>query len=51
MGLDVTRLEPWQFLAAWRGWRQANSPPEKGGAPSPDEFRAAVEREAARTVH
>jgi hypothetical protein len=54
MGLDVERLEPWQFLAAWTGWREANSPPQGPGAPSEDEFRQAVARDAARsarTVH
>lgn len=39
--------EPWQFAAAYRGWKTANSAPSGPRAPSAEEFRAAV----ARTVH
>lgn len=38
------RWEPWQFAAAWRGWKLANVKPTGPKAPSDDEFRRAVER-------
>lgn len=43
---EVDGWEPYQFIAAWRGWRDANSPGE-ARAPSAEEYRAAV----SRTVH
>ena len=42
--VEVDQLEPYQFAAAWKGWRAANLPPEGPSAPSDDEFRQAVER-------
>lgn len=44
---QIDTWEPWQFRAAYRGWREANTPPGKPRAPSAEEFRQAV----ARTVH
>ena len=43
----LERWEPWQFAAAWQGWKQANAKPKGPKAPSDDEFRRAV----AATVH
>jgi hypothetical protein len=43
---QVDRMEPYQFAAAWRGWRTANTTP-KARVPSDEEFRLAV----AATVH
>jgi len=47
-GADVIDgWEPYQFVAARRGWIAANCPPQGPSAPTDDEFRAAV----ARTMH
>jgi len=44
---QVDAWEPYQFTAAWRGWKAANTPPGKPRAPTDEEYRRAV----ARTVH
>lgn len=43
---EVDRWEPWQFRAAWDGWKATKVAP-KTRAPSAAEFEAAV----ARTMH
>ena len=43
---DVDTWEPYQFAAAWRGWRAAHTPPT-ARPPTDEEYRAAV----GRTVH
>ena len=40
---DIDGWAPYQFAAAWKGWRTANLPPQGPSAPSDDEFRQAVE--------
>lgn len=50
-GAALDRMEPWQFLAAWRGYRAAHADPSKAAAPSPEAFRKAVARQAERTLH
>ena len=40
---DIDGWEPYQFAAAWKGWRAANLPAPGPSAPSDDEFRKAVE--------
>ena len=44
---QVDQWEPYQFAAAWRGWKRANTKPTGPKPPSDEEFRRAV----ARTVH
>jgi hypothetical protein len=46
---DVDRASLWQFVAAWRGWRRANSAPAGPAPPSAAEFEQAMA--FARTVH
>jgi hypothetical protein len=40
----VDDLTAWEFMAAFEGWRDANSPPDTPPAPSADEHDAMVAR-------
>lgn len=44
---EVDRWEPYQFSAAYQGWRMANTVESKPKAPSAEEYQAAL----AKTVH
>lgn len=47
---QVDQWEPYQFAAAWRGWKRANTPP-KARPPTDEEYRQAVAKALARTMH
>lgn len=47
---EIDQWEPYQFRAAWEGWKSTKVPP-KPRAPSEEDYRAAVSRDMARSVH